>query len=340
MNYFNCALLLKRNTPYRSFRIYSVVYGKDMKAYAKKIYGANFEDALDRSYRHILENYDPNKGDLEHYVISVIHKINRNIHKNEIGDEAADLAMDELAFKENNGDPLEEYLEKQRKGMPYDVENCVKYLLKYYIIDFKYFTTNKSSDKINSYSELFENFSIKSIKEAVEYIKVNYQESIEDLYAVKRIMRFKAYPRDRYMEAFDTSVEYLCDFRGIVVYKRPEAKTGKVIYEIDLKEILNRFKKIFYSGILNRNIGGLECYISLSGKLSFSEAEAMDNLETEIVGSILSRLQQMGVMLYEKGTRLLMTASSPMSRTSMVLSILDRPFPIEMRHRVAKLVRR
>lgn len=340
MNYFNCAILLKKNTPYRSYKIYKAVYNKDMKAYAKKIYGSNYQDALDNAYRHILENYDSEKGELSHYTIAIIHNINFNATKKEVSiQDVTSLAMDNKAFKDNNGDPLDELLSKQGEYADKSVENCVQYLLKYYITDFKFFKSNKSSDRVNDYGDLYDKFSVKTILSAVKVISEKYDSDIEELYNLKKQLRFKSYTRDRYMESFDNAVEYMCEFNGIVIYKKHTPKGNKVVYEIDIEEVLKRFKKVFYNGMLNRKIGNVDCFISLSGKLFINEAELNECIENELIGSILSRVQQMGVMRYESGKSILLTSSAPMTRTSIVLLILDTAFQIDMLMRVSKSVK-
>lgn len=311
-----------------------------MKAYSKKIYGANYQDALDNAYRHILENYDSEKGELSHYTIAIIHNINFNATKKEVSiQDVASLAMDSKAFKDNNGDPLDELLSRQSEYADKSVDNCIQYLLKYYITDFKFFKSNKSSDRLNDYEELYDKFSVKTILSAVNLISEKYDSDIEELYNLKKQLRFKSYTRDRYMESFDNAIEYMCEFNGIVIYKKLVAKGNKVVYEINVEEVLKRFKKVFYSGMLNRKIGNVDCFITLSGKLITDEGELNEYIENELIGSILSRVQQMGVMRYERGKSILLTSSAPMTRINITLLVLDTAFTIEMLMRVSKSVK-
>lgn len=331
---------MKKNTPYRSYKIYRAVYNKEMKAYATKIYGSNYQDALDNAYRHILENYDSDKGELSHYTIAIIHNINFNSSKREISiQEVTELALDNKAFKGNNGDPLDDIVSRQVDYNDKNVDNCINYLLKYYISDFKFFKSNKSSDRVNNYNELYDRFSVKTILSAISIISERYDNEIDELYCLKKQLRFKSYPSDRYVDSFDNSVEYMCEFNGIVIYKNRRAKGNKVIYEINIEDLLKKFKKTFYKGILNRNIGGVDCYVTLSGKLVIGEDELYDYIEDDLIGSILSRLPQMGVMRYERGKSILLTSSAPMTRTVVTLLVLDIPFSVEMLMRVSKSVK-
>lgn len=339
LNYFDCAILLKKNTPYRSYQIYQEVYSSGMIKYAKSIYGANFEDALDKAYRHILENFDPEKGELTHYVTSTISKINFNNGKEFSYDEVTTLAMDSLAFKNNYGDPQDEVFTKISETLGGDTEICIRHLLKCYIEDFKFFKSKKLSDRVNEYGDLFDRFSVKTILTAVNYISEKYDADVEELYTLKKQMRFKHYDKDRYKDSFDDTVEYMCDFNGIIVYKKNNPKLNKVVYEINIQDILKRFTETYYKGMLNRNIGGIECYVTLSGKIVMDYKELLSELESEIIGSVLSRLMQVGVIRYEFGKSMLLTSSSPMSRTTVTLLVLDIPFTVELSMRVSKSAR-
>lgn len=340
MNYFDCAYLMKKNSPYRSYQIYEVVYSNDMVNYAKKIYGANFSDALDKAYRHILENYDEEKGSLEHYVISIIHNINFNTNKKEFSyDEVTSLAMDDKAFKGNNGDPFAEIIGMIDRNKITDVDKCIGYLLEKYIADFKYFKSKKQSDRLLDYNELFERFNPGVIITALETISAEYDSDIEELYKLRRQMKFKGYPSTRYEDSFDDTVEYMCVFNNIVVYKPLKESHSRVVYELRVDNLLKKFEKEFYTGRLNRVIGGRNCYITLSGRLFFSKGEAMECIEDELVGSFLSRMQQINVMYYKRGSKMLLTTKAPVTRLSTTLLIKEVKFSIEMKFVVSKEAR-
>lgn len=339
MNYFNCAKLLKLNNPYRVWQIYNVVYSNNMKAYALRIYGNNYKDALDNAYRHVLENFDASKGELDHYVISVIHKINLSANKHEVHhQELTDAKIDSDSYKLNNGDPLDEIISSESANVDADVDSCIRYMLKYYIEDFKFFKSKKISERVYDYSDIYNKFSTSSLLTAFKIMSESYDAEIEELYILRKKLRFKPYSDDRYLESFDKEVEYKAFFKGIIIYRKLKPKAPKVVYEIDICDLLNRFKKMFYSGLYNRNIGGVECYISLSGKIITDENILDDTIESELIGGILSRCQQMKVMKYNKGESILLTSGAQITRMTIMMLIGDVAFPVEMNMRVSKAV--
>lgn len=339
MDYFKHAQLLKKNNPYRAWKIYEVVYQGTLKYYAKKIYGNRFEDALDMAYSHILENFNGDKGELEHYATVVIGTINLGMYKYEIDhEEVLEITADQTAYSENHGDPLDVILDGEAELQSSEVNECISYLLPFFIADYKFFKTRKAADRSLAYSELYNKFKAKTIYEAVNVILEKYDKPMEELIAIKKSLKFRNYSEDRYEKSMDSSVTFLNEVSGIILYKKEKGKMSKLLYSIDLQDTIYNCVKQFYTGKLNRNIGGLDVYCSLSGQIICDEDRLYETLENELVGGVLSKLQLMKVLKYERTKELVLVASKAISYNEITLKILGCPFRIPFILRTGKCI--
>ena len=331
MNYFSHAILLQKNNPYRSWQIYQVVYNSSLRYYAMKIYGAKYEDALDMAYRHILENYDEDKGELEHYATSVVGTINLGAYKKEISyDEMMNIVADKNAFKSNNGDPLDLFLESESKVPDKGVGECVKYLLPFFVKDFKFFKSRKSTDRTLVYSDLYNLFSVSTVMESINFMASKYTETVEKLYALKKKMKFRGYDGERYKKSLNMTVEYICELNGVILYKKEKGRTEKVLYEININEVLANVITMFYKDRLVMMVGEMPVYISLSGKFIFELEELLETLENEIIGCILSRLSTLSILRYERGNSIILVSSNVLALSAINIDILDSSFFIDL----------
>ena len=165
-----------------------------------------------------------------------------------------------------------------------------------------------------------------------------YAKDVEEVYALKKSLRFRSYPEDRYLKSMDETISYVCDMNGILVYKLLEGKVNKVFYEIDLDKVLREVVSRLYVEKYYRCIGGVDVYCTLSGKLVFDLNDLMENLENEIVGFILSRLQTMRVFMYERGSKIILVASRVISTAFVVMEVLEDKFLIGITQRISRCI--
>lgn len=338
MNYFEYATTLKKSNPYKSWLVFQTLYNSSLKYYAMKIYGNRWEDALDAAYAHIVENFDTEKGELEHYATTVVGTINLGMYRHEISnDEVVELSLNELQAGDTSDDPQEVVLSYVDPVESSTLAECIDYLLPYYIKDFKFFTTKKSSDRNYSYNELYRMFGDSVIVEAVNYLNDNCFDSCKSLYELKKSLKFRNYPPDRVYKSKVNSIKYLGECNGIVIYKKGSSKSAKAFYEINVQEVVSDIIKYFYRGILNRSINGLNVNCSLSGQLICDYDELFNQLENEVLGCIVSKYQAVGVVNYVRNKSLLLVGSMSMTNT-VTLNILSKEFVIKMKQKSAKCV--
>lgn len=331
---------MRRNSPLKAYKIYQVVYSKEMCAYARTIYGSNYKDTLGKAYKHVLENFDSNKGDLEHYVISVIHTINLSSMKKEMSmDEATNIALDAKAFDENSGDPQDILLTKiQEEEVSQDLKSCVNELIPMYILDFKYFKSQKKPDRTLDYAGLMSKYSAPVMLSALKYIQDEYFPQIEALYTNKRNLRLRDFGPERIKNSLDSNISFVCEYNDVVLYKKHDIRNGKVIYEINIKDTLKRLFSVLSANGYFCKIGDIQVYLSLSGKIIFNEKELFVQLEQELMGFILARLQTIKVLVHMNEKYALLSSSTPLKRVKFVINLGDVPFEVGLKMRVSKYV--
>lgn len=333
MNYFDYA---QEHGIYKTMQIFNEV--QSLKGYAISVYKNLWEDALDKSFFHILENYDENSGyDLSHYAIRVVGTILLNKYNNEIEHETSlTAAMDKKSYETKGLNPLEVLLEKEEEEVSNHVNSCVEYLLPYFLQDYKFFKSRKSEDRKLSYTGLFDKFSESTVYKAMSTLLEKYGDAIEYLYEVKQKCTVRNYPENRYESFLDTMVEYQTMFRNVLIYKKLSRKSKKYFYSIDLKNLKNSILNAFYEkDMYKREVGELTFYCSLSGSIVSSIEDLLNCLENELVGYIVSKCK-VKVVLYDRGATLLVSSSKEIEK--VILNIFGIDFPFELKRVVAKCI--
>ena len=314
MNYFNYSKLLKVDNPYRSYLIYNQVYNSPLVNYARAIYGtAGANDALDNAFQIILMNYDADKGDLEHYATRTIKTIDLNKGRHEIPNTDMQVIIDaEKSHKQDFSNPLNQVLDNlDRKQEKSRIAECAKELLPFFLIDFKFFTTYRKSDKILDYDRFYEKYSVPIFDKALTQVRDDYTEKVESLYKLRSKVSYRALNKQKYEKCLEKTLTYVGETNGIVLYNRNKSKTPKKTYIVDLKGIVNDLKMRYYNssdlllGVhLNEERNG---YCSLSGKLATDYKMLGHYLEDEVVQAILTRLPLCKVLNNCKGKLILVS---------------------------------
>lgn len=324
----------------RALSIYEAV--NELKGYAMAIYKSLWEDALDKAFFHILDNYDESSGDLEHYATKIVGTILLNKYAHEIEHETSlSNALDQKSLNgdvENN--PLDIVTSKEEIERSSDLDRCIEYLIPMFVKDYKFFKTKKASDRKLSYNGLFQKFSERTVASAMISLVDRYGKDMDDLYELCKSCRMRAYPEDRYLKSMDATVEYLGVFNNILLYKCLSRKVKKVFYSFNIRENVTTLIDVFYSSedaIGKRVIGSLEVYCTLSGKIVTSPDELYDCIERDIVGSMLAKMSHLKVVQYEKGEKLIM--SSPKDTAcGLVLDVFGKEFSTDINKVVSKRV--
>ena len=334
MNYFNYS---KVTSSYDAMEIYSVVMA--LKGYAKTIYKGLWEDALDKSFFHILENYKKESGgDLEHYATRVVGTILLGKYSKEIEHEVSLItAMDKKSLETKGLNPAE-ILIPETEEVSNDLKDCVEYLLPMFVQDYKFFKTRNPEDRKLTYEGLFSEYSYLVISSAMDFLVGHYAKQMDELLEVKKTCHYRKYQADRYKRSLDSSVDYQGFFNGVVLYKTLNGKSNKKMYlwniESTLKDLIAKYYK---SGKQVQTLGDLPVYCTLSGSFVTSEEELISCLENEFLGAVLARFQNLKVVSYERGKSLLVTSTQDLE-DGLVFEIFSCSFTVKFKRLIAKCI--
>lgn len=308
----------------------------DLKYNAISKYKNNWEEALDEAFFHIMENYDSSKGELKHYATKVVGTIFLNKDKKEIADgEKTEIGLDLLTAKEYINSPEESFDENTKSN---DINDCIKDMVHLFVKDFKFFTSSNSKHRKMNYTELFRNYSLDSISRARDYLLNKYKDGVEQFVNLSKSTSIRSFDENRYLKSIDSSIEYVDSLNDIVIIRRKQGSHIKKIYKIDLSSIIDRMIEVFYSdGNCGKiTIEGVSIYLSLSGKIMNSIEHLKNSLESELVGSILSRTS-LKVLRYERGSEILFSSTKD-TQYDVVLPLFGRNISIGFERVVIKEV--
>lgn len=317
------------------YSIFEVV--QSLEPYAKVKYKSRYEDALDASYEHIIKNYDSTKGDLQNYATKVVGTIWLNSNKKEIADdEQTQYNLDSKAADGYSDYSVEGIVEEGLKSK--DMDNCIKEMVKFFVKDFKLFTTLNIKLRKMDYSEFQDNYSTETILGAIRYLLDNYADDIEKFLEFSKSASIRNFDEDRYLRSIDPSLEYRGMLNDILILSRRQGSHVKKIYRVSVKDTVNSLIKLFYS---DTNYGkmlieGIPVYMTLSGKIVNTEEELRFFLEKELVGSLLSRTS-LKVLLYEKGEEIFLSSTKD-EQSDVVLPLFDKNVSIHFDRVVIKEV--
>lgn len=293
----------------RMLKIYDVVVG--LTAYAKSIYKSLYKDALDKAFFHILDKYDENLGELEHYATKVVSKILLGKYSHEIEhDIALETGMNALSFKDSDSNPLNVYIDKEEYKDCSSFHKCVDFLSERFIYDYKLFISQKSENRKCSYEGLFSMFQSDIVILAMRYLIENYGAEMERLGEISKNCRYRSFDCNRYKKSLDPNVDYLGMFNGTVLYST-DKRSLRYFFLFDIKETVDNIVSTYYreDSKLIAKVEKYTAYCTLSGKIVTSIKDLKVELENEIVGAILAKLPYFNVVAYERGREVIFSSS-------------------------------
>ena len=318
---------------HEQYQIYKAV--RALENYAMSIYGSGWEDALDCAFFHILENYNPEKGNLENYTIRVVKTVDLNKNKDEYADdEKTQLGLDMKSAREYSENKIDLIFEDDKSE---DIASCIRDLVDLYAKDYKFFITNNPKDRKESYSKIFKTYSNDIILEAKNYLVNKYNDTMKDFISTSKSSDLRNYDSSRYLKSVDTNTSYISEINDIILIKRKKSSHVKYIYRVNIEETIDSIIRTFYdSGVGVLFIEHISVYLTMSGKVVISMSELRSSLEDELVGSLLSRTS-LKVLDYERGKRILFTSTKD-SQYNVMFTIFGRKFVVEFESVVAKEV--
>lgn len=307
-----------------TYDIYTEV--RNLKAFAIANYKSSWEDALDEAFFHILSNYDSSKGDLSHYASKIVRTILLNKNKKEVAnDEQTKIGLDLKAAEEYKSSSLELIFEDEKSE---DIKKCIEDMVELYTKDLKFFVTENSKDRKQKYSKLFKKYSCEVIEESKKYLKDKYHNKAKDFVEMSKNTGIRNFGEDRYLKSIDSMVEYVGELNDIVMIRRRQGSHVKKVFKINIGEKINLLYNLLYKddGYLTFNMEDSKVYLTLSGRFVNSVEELKNCLESELVGSLLSRTC-LKVFHYDKGNELLLSSTKDI-QYSVVLSIFGKNITI------------
>lgn len=320
MKYYN---YIQQSDTTFAYRVYLAIAKCKKLAIAK--YKSNWEDALDTAYFHVLDNFDDSKGDLDNYAMSIVSTIYLNKFSKEVtSDLVISIESDKSALEDSKTTNPYDYLFLEEEDIEYstELENCIQYLLPYFIKDYELFYSKDASTRKLKYKGLFERFTPKVIMEAVNKLTEGYYDEVKYLNTLSKSCHARDYDTNRYKNSLDKTVSYVGRIGDIVKCKYVSKKRRKCIYLLDIEDILSRVYTMFYDedGIARRVIYEEVVYCTLSGKLVCSKQELYEVLEREIIGKLLALRTNLKVLHYVRGAELLVTSTQD-SEPSIILNM-------------------
>lgn len=299
-------------SPAVTYEIFNVV--QQLTGYAKAIYKNHYEDVLDKAFFHILKNYEPETGDLEHYATSVVGTIGLGRYKNEIThDIALETAMNSKSVDDCASDLAEDFVRNQEEILRRNLKQCIRFMVPFFVQDFHFFQTRKPSDRTLEYSEVFDRFDVSVIAEAQNYLMATYSDIVTGLYEESKKCKAKKIQKMRYLKCMDQTVNYMGTINNIVIYKKNKNQHNKLFYSLDFKSCLPKLVKHLYleggPSCNHVNLEGSEIFVTMSGELVVGLDNLLESVEKEVLSILLSKLVALKVVTYEEGSSVLLSCS-------------------------------
>lgn len=335
MNYFDYT---KNLDVERSLRIYHVVQG--LSAYAKTIYKGYWSDALDKSFFHVLDNYDESSGgSLEHYAIKVVNTIMLGRFTHELAhDTSLEIEVDKKSIDVASSNPLHILIDREEEAYTNDLNACIQYLIPNFTQDYKFFMDKKPESRKCSYDKLFEKFSYTVVEKATNYLADKYGKEMEKLGEVRKTCKYRNFPKDRYLLSMETSIEYMGMFRGTLLYRSTNKRTVRHFYMLNIRKMLDYVVKRYYENEDSTSmiwIDGTGVYCTLSGQIVIGREELENILENEIIGATLARISTLKVVVYERGESIILSTAKEIN-LGMTINFLDGDYMLDLQRITAK----
>lgn len=288
------------------YDIYKAV--QDLDVYAKAIYKGNWEDALDEAFFHLMDNYDSSKGELDHYAIKVVGKILFNKNKREVS--VSDYEL--LLFSNNKEVSCQDSVISNMDSSTYsnNFEECLQDMVEYFIKDFKFFVGGNPKDKLMNYNILTGKYTASVIADARAYLIKTYLKPYKEFLKKYKICGVHKVDFTKYTRSFDQGLVLVSEINDIFMVKKNMNGRSKILYRLDLKEVVRKIVKIIYqdskAGVFD--IASCEVYMSLSGKITTSMEELKSLIEKELIFNILAQ-NPFKILKYDEGVNIIFTSN-------------------------------
>lgn len=315
-----------------TYEIYKAV--RALTPYAKSKYKGQWEDALDESFFHILENFDSSKGELEHYATRVVGTIFLNKNSKEVSNtEQTDICMDLQSAKEYT------LVGKRDEVLDTDFNSCLRDMVSVLVKDFRFFASLSNKDRKCDYGKLFSKYSLGTIKEVQDYLTEKYKDEVSRILGYAKSVSIRDFNEDRYLSSVDEGLEYLESLNGIALIIRKKGYHTKKVFKIDIGEVLDNIIGLFYKDSSNYGLATIEgnpVYVSLSGNIVSTESELRDCIERELIGTLVSRTT-LKVVHYGRGDIILFSSTKD-TQCDVILPMFGKDYVVSFERIAVKEV--
>lgn len=303
MNYFRYCK--EKQSPVTIRKIYDLMWGGKLKNYAKVIYKAKWEDALDLAFQIVVQNFDPKKGNLENYATKTIRTCMMQYHRREVPYEFMEnMPSKEVISKMGTSKKPVKKIEKKPPKVLFkreeilsnmkvegDVnEGCLEEVVPLFIKDYKTFVNSKILD-IDEYRDILSRYSPRDLINALIYLRDEYSDVVGAFYDVKKSCSKRKYNPDR-QNNIAPHIQYIRVLNNTILYRKLKNSTEKYFYSVSIDETVKMFLAKFYNKSMPSylTLFGTTVYCTLTGNILYSLDELCESLKSDIVGILTSRL--------------------------------------------------
>lgn len=336
MKYFRYVQALDR---FLALRIYNVV--SDLEFFARKKYKGLYQDALDATMEHVLKHYNPESNNLEHYTMAVLSKILLSVNAKEVSSEdVLEIESSKQSYKESLEQGSEYYNMEDIEEVG-SLEDCIDYLLPFFLKDFEMFKNRKVGTRKLKYPGLFQLYTPEIVSKAMSVLVEEGYDKAVYLSDLSATTNYRCFPDTRYLASMDKTLEYVGTVNGIVLCKFVNSKRKKYVYHVDIGSFVDSIVDLFYiqgdESKAARSFFDKMVYVTLSGREVIGEDNLRAMLENEIVGSLLARKQRVKVLNYNRGKDMLI-ASTNEDEQSIIFPIFGMDITLDLQRVVFKRV--
>lgn len=312
--------------PELAVEIYEEVFG--LERYAMSVYKkSDVSDILDKAYYHILTHYNKDAGDLHNYAIKIVKTIDKRKTRENVSSENTVVESDKVVartYAEGSKQPVKEISEAVEK-------ECLSELIPYFLTDYKLMIQQKREARKLNYKHIFQTYHTKVVLRCVRYLCDTYADDMLRMDNVRKECIYKSFSSDRYKASLDKIVEYRGTVNGTLLYSISGKSVSRYFYRLNIKKLVNRVIDTIYSDEhYSMEFEGDRVYCSLSGVLVIGLDSLREIIENELVGAILARNSRINVVVYERGSSMILSFANEILQ-NYDLNIFGRNFLVEFK---------
>lgn len=270
------------------------------KYYAIRIYKSGWEEAIEATLHHVIENYDPRKGQLENYIISVLKTICLNRFGSNIPDENVEIKVDSKTKKGyDEGSNDYSLADKRLDNTSENIEICKRKMIPVYI---KLYGSSSSKTKKGIVVELNLNsvFTDEVISKALKDIKEDYDGILDHLASFKKENLWRRRTVVNITDYFLSSHELEYVMRDTVYLRKKENRKCNFIYRLDIEDAINKFLVIHGSKFSAESLDGTIVWCTIYGDFTLDIEDVRKTINAEMINYLCIK-KQVRILGYEEG---------------------------------------